>query len=404
MKRVISIIVSLVLVISCFLSFTGCGGSKDSVETEPIALSIVMGVHKHFPKISFTSESIQKSIYNACYSYGDVSTFTVEGVPRPQGDYDITKPDKSITDTKRKQLARQNANSIIYDCSLAAATTEEVDTLSALKLSANALQSSSASRKEMLVYDSGLCTTGLLSQVSNDVLSANTELIIEKLGDIHSLPDLEGVTVKWVGLGVVSGEQSEIPDSYKHKLEELWTAIIVASGGKVEFDRIPVFGDEAEGLPDVSTVAFVQDSLNIDFSDIAAVKDGPIKFGESTIKFVANSAEFINFESAREALTPIAKILIDNPTFNIIVAGTTASAGDGYALSLKRAQACKDILVSMGANPEQIECIGLGSSDNCFHVDDLDKDGRLIEEYAKLNRAIYIFAADSDVAKTIKNT
>ena len=55
----------------------------------------------------------------------------------------------------------------------------------------------------------------------------------------------------------------------------------------------------------------------------------------------------------------------------------------------------------MGANASQIECIGLGSSENCFHIDDLDSNGELIEEYAKLNRAIYIFAADSDVAKTL---
>ncbi len=403
MKRVISVIISLVLAIGCLSSLTGCSGSKESTEAEPLALSIVMGVHKHFPKLSFTSESIQKAIYDACYSYGDVSTFTVEGTPKPQGDYSIKQPDKSITDTKRKQLARHNTNSIIYDCSLAAATTEEVDTLSALRLSANALQASSVSNKEMLVYDSGLCTTGVLSQISNDVLSANPELITEKLEDIHSLPDLKGVTVKWVGLGAVSGEQSEIPDSYKHKLKALWTTIIVASGGKVEFDTTPVYGEEAEGLPDVSTVPFVQDSLNIDFSEVTAVKE-PIKFDESTIKFVADSAEFIDPATAREALTPIAEFLIDNPTFNIIVAGTTASAGDGYTLSFKRAQACKDVLLSMGADVDQIECIGLGSSDNCFHIDDLDSNGKLIEEHAKLNRAIYIFSADSDVAKTIKST
>lgn len=404
MKKAIFIILSIVLVISCLLSLTSCGDSKNSVESVPVALSIVMGAHKHFPKLSFTSENIQKAIYNACYNYGDISTFTVEGVPKLKGDYDISEPDKSITETKRKQLARQNANKIIYDCSLAVATTKEVDTLSAIKLSSNALQASSASRKEMLVYDSGLCTTGLISQASNDVLSVDTELIIEKLRNIHGLPNLEGITVKWFGLATVSGKQAEIPDSYKYKLEELWTAIIVASGGKVEFDKTPICGEEAEGLPDVSTVFFAQDSLNIDFSDVKAIKDGPLKIDESTIKFIADSEKFIEPEAAREVLTPVAKLLIDNPTLNIIVAGTTASAGKGYALSLKRAQACKDILVSMGANCQQIECIGLGSSNNCLHVDDLDSNGNLIEELAKRNRAIYIFAADSDLAKTIKST
>ncbi len=402
MKKTVSIIISIFLIVCSVTMFSGCTGPDDSSVFEPLALSIVMGVHKHFPKPVFTSENVQEPIYEACYSYGDISVFTVEGMPKPHCDYDITEPDKSITDTKRKQLARQNTNSIIYECSRAAATSEETDTLAALILAANSLQASSASDKEMLVYDSGLCTTGLLSQASNDVLSADPELVAEKLGNTHSLPDLSGVTVKWIGLGAVSGEQSEIPDSYKYKLKKLWTAIILASGGEVDFDTSPVYGEEAEGLPDVSTVSFVQDSLDIDFSDTAAVKE-PVRFDESSIKFVADSAEFINPVVAREALMPIAEILADNPTFNIIVAGTTASVGDGYTLSFKRAQACKDILVSMGADGGNIECIGLGSSDNCFHVDDLDSNGELIEEYAKLNRAIYIFAADSDAARNIKS-
>lgn len=407
MKRAIFIIISLILALACLTVFPGCGSNEESAiehtTDEPVSLSIVMGVHKNFPKLSFTAESIQKSIYDACYSYGDVSAFTVEGTPKPHGNYDIEKPDKSITDTKRKQLARQNTNKIINDCSLAAATTEEVDTLAAIKLSADDLQESSASNRQLIVYDSGLCTEGLLSQISNDVLSTDPELIVKKLAEVHSLPNLKGINVKWLGLGCVSGKQSEIPNSYKYKLEKLWTTIITASGGTVEFDKTPIYGEEAEGLPNVSTVSFVQDSLNIDYSDATAV-NAPIKFDESTIKFVGDSDAFIDDVGAKEALSPIADILVANPTFKIIIAGTTASVGDGYALSFKRANACKKILVSMGANDAQIECIGLGSSENCFHVDDLDSNGNLIEEYAKLNRAIYIFAADSDVARIVNGT
>lgn len=251
----------------------------------------------------------------------------------------------------------------------------------------------------MLVYDSGLCTTGLLSQASKDVLSVNPKDVVKKLAELNGLPDLDGITVKWVGLGSVSGEQNDIPGSYVHKLNVLWSEIIAASGGTAEFDSTPVRGEESEGLPDVSKVFFVQDSLNIETSDIQE----PIKFDESTIKFIADSSRFIDENAARAALSPVADILIENPDFKIIIAGTTASVGDGYALSLKRSNACKDILVSIGADETQIECIGLGSSDNGFRVDDLDSNGNLIEEYAKLNRAIYIFAADSDAARSIKS-
>lgn len=399
MKKTLSIIFTLILTVSCMSTLVGCGSA--GLETNPTALSIVMGIHRNFPKLTFTSNNIQSAIYNACYSYGEISTITVEGTPSQCGAYEITKPDKSITDTKRKQLARQNTNSIIYDCSLAKSTTVETDTLSALQLSANALQSSSCSEKQMLIYDSGLCTSGLLDQTSNNVLAADPSIIVEKLSDMHSLPNLNGVKIKWVGLACVSGKQDEIPDSYKHKIETLWSEIIKASGGTVDFDPMPVSGDEADGLPNVSTVAFAKDSLDIDFSANSAMSS-PIKFDEETIKFIADSAEFVDLKAADEALKPIAEMLKDNSDLNIIIAGTTASVGDGYVLSMKRAEACKEALVSMGVNAMQIECIGLGCSENCLHIDDIDSKGHLIEEYAKLNRAIYIFSSTSDTANQIK--
>ena len=399
MKKTLSIIFALILTVSCMSNLVGCGPT--SQETNPTALSIVMGVHQNFPRLTFTSDDIQRPIYNACYSYGEISTVTVEGTPSQCGDFEITKPDKSITDTKRKQLARQNTNSIIYDCSLAKPTTEETDTLAALQLSANSLQSSSCSEKQMLVYDSGLCTSGLLDQTSNNVLAADPSIIVEKLSEMHSLPNLKGIKVKWVGLACVSGKQDDIPDSYKYRIEVLWSEIIKASGGTVDFDPMPISGNEADGLPKVSTVSFVKDSLDIDFSANSAMTS-PIKFDEETIKFRADSERFVDSKAADEALKPVAEILKANSNLNIIIAGTTASVGDGYTLSVKRAEACKDALVSMGANTMQIECIGLGCSENCFHVDDIDSQGHLIEEYAKLNRAIYIFSSTSDTANLIK--
>ena len=402
MKKTISIIISIVLTLACLSTFSGCKNHGDETETlrltdDPLALSIVMGVHGGFPKFMFNSGNTRNAIIEACYSYGNVSTITVEGRPSVRGFFEMLKPDKTISKTKRKQLAVQTANSIIYDCSLAAAKTEETDTLAALQLSAKSLQSSSCSEKQMLIYDSGLCTSGLLNQTKNDVLSSDPVLVVEKLAAVHALPDLHGVTVKWIGLGCVAGDQEEIPDSYKYKVEQLWSEIIKASGGTVEFDRTPITGDEADDLPKVSTVSFVKDSLDIDFS-ASNVMASPIKFDEETIKFKPDSANFANDKAAHKALTPIAKLLKSTPDFNIVIAGTTASVGDGYSLSMKRAQACKDVLVSMGAASKQIKCIGLGSSENCFHVDDLDSNGRLIEEYAKLNRAIYVFSAASDTA------
>lgn len=88
MKKTISIIISIVLLLSCMTALAGCTNNDES---HPLALSIVMGVHRNFPKLTFTSENIQKPIYEACYNYGDISTVTVEGTPCQHGDFEIKK-------------------------------------------------------------------------------------------------------------------------------------------------------------------------------------------------------------------------------------------------------------------------------------------------------------------------
>lgn len=43
-------------------------------------------------------------------------------------------------------------------------------------------------------------------------------------------------------------------------------------------------------------------------------------------------------------------------------------------------------------------CVGLGRAGNCLRVNDLDDRGYLVEEYAKWNRAVFLFLKDSPTA------
>lgn len=407
MKKIISVFTMLTLVFIMICSLTACGGkTKKSFEVssgEPLAVSFVLGMgHSNFPGLGTNAQRIYSKLLDVCTNYGNVSYAVVEGTPEQTDSVPIEKSEKHISETKRREIAKRNANSIFNSFSSLRAKTPEVDTLQTIRLSANILASSGYETKEMVIYDSGLCTTGLLSQLSSNVLATDPEIVVDKLEALHALPELNGVDVTWVGLGCVSGEQQRIPDSYMYALKTLWTLIVERSGGQITFDTTPVTGEEIEGLPHVSVVEFPSDDLGL--GEVVDAGTLIIAFKEDTVKFIGDRADFVDPSAATAALNPVADFLKDNPERKIIIAGTTAKVGtgDGIELSNARAQAVKQVLISSGVQESQMECVGLGCTDNCLRVEDHNSDGSLNEEMAAQNRAIYIVLSDSTTAMSLR--
>lgn len=396
-KNLVSLMIMMVALV---LILTGCG--LNSSESS-VAVSLVLGNHEYFPKINLRAESVYQKIYDAAYSYGDCSIVVVDGNPYVAASYNITKPDANIDNAKRKQISKQNAEQIIADGSNACAKTSEIDTLSAIVASSALLKSSSAEVKEMLVYDSGLSTCGLIDFYSEQLINVEPSLIVERLSELHALPELNGIKIVWTGLGEVCDEQDELSSTYKYNLKNIWKEIIVAAGGEVEFIDVPLSATpKAAELPSCKTIPIIQDTLELSGSNAK-----PIKFDEETIKFLGDQAIFADEEAAQTALQPIADYLRSNANKKILIAGTTASSGSEegcYNLSLARSNACKSVLVNMGVKEKQITTIGLGRSQDCFlRVKDTNKQGFLIEELARLNRAVFVFDYDSVEAKQILN-
>ena len=102
------------------------------------------------------------------------------------------------------------------------------------------MNSSSADVKEMLVYDSGFSTTGLLDFSSENLIEVEPAMIVERLSELHALPNLNGIKIIWTGLGEVCDEQDELSATYKHNLKNIWNEVIVAAGGEVEFIDVPL--------------------------------------------------------------------------------------------------------------------------------------------------------------------
>lgn len=400
MSKIIKRVVLFVSVVVLMILATGCG-SQGSVSSPKISATLVLGRHMNFPEVPIMADSIYDVFYDCAASWGTVSMIAVDGNPQVQCDYRMTRPNKAINREKENQLIKNNVKQIINGASNVQAKCEEIDTLKAITVAGNVLQSDkSSAEKKLLIFDSGLSTTGLLNFTESNLIDASPDIIIDQLNYFHALPDLSGISVTWYGLGEVCGEQCELSSSYKYKLQILWNEILDSAGAKnVVFDKVQFNDRESENLPFCSTVPVVEDCLILSEIEDKTMPD-IIKFDENTsVKFIGDQADFINPGEATQALLPIADYLIKNPNKILCIVGMTATVGgenDGIDLSLQRAKTCYNALLEMGVDSQQLICKGLGHRPNYLRVKDTDENGNLIESEAKKNRAVYFIDTNSD--------
>lgn len=397
MKKILSVLIVSAIVLSSMFMLAGCSGTE-GMPSEPENVAAVFPQHENFPALSLNIPSVSAPIYDACLSYGRVTVTVCDGLPFLVGDYTINKPNANIDSTKRKQLAQQNCDQILLECSTAKAKTAEIDTLSAITQAAKSIQDSSGNRT-LLIYDSGLSTTGLLNFAEQNLIDADPDKIVEQLNGKHYIPDLEGINVVWTGIGQTTGNQTPLTENYKYKLEQLYNAILTAGGATVTFNHEPIQGDEPEGVPECSIVPVVEDSLDIN----GALPD-VVKLDETKISFVSDEASYVSESDAYEALKPIADILVKNTDMKVLIVGSTATDGtiEGCKdLSRLRADKVKNTLIEeLHVNPNQLSTFGAGQNPTPFRVNDFDNNGNLIESEAAKNRAVYIINSDSAVAKS----
>lgn len=375
-------IISLGLVIALIMVlFTGC---KKVPRT---STSLVLGIHEKFPLVSYNNKSIYDSIYNACYSYGDFNAIVIDGNPQICASYEIKSPEKMVDSSKHKSIAEDYTNQVVSSLSSVVAKTPEVDTLQAIIMSANALNESNCEVKKMLIYDSGLSTTGLLNFAEKNIIDADPQIIVERLNELSAIPDLNGIDISWVGLGEVCGNQTRLTTSYKSKLQAIYDAILKAGNAhSIDYDTSPLTNETSDfDFPSVSEVAIPQDSIGDEFEFI--------KFDSKTISFQKDTAEFMDKNAAKQALHDVAEKLMNNKSLNVVLVASTATYGTVNScenLAERRGDAVKQLLVEMGVDESQLRIYALGQAESKLRVDDLDSQGNLISGEAEKNRAVFI--------------
>lgn len=445
------IICSNLLVIGLFMCcLSGCDKILSTPPSEvPTALVVLAGNHCNSKKQDMNIQLIVKQVYEG---FGNIRVIVIDGKPSiirdAEGHISGLIDDKAVKKSKsyykkNKSYWEHNILTPQIEAFLPAldipADDPEVDTLASLYVAANELNSMEASmgkeiKKEILIFDTGLCTSGALNFLDADYfklvkcgvkiqqnaeLKEEVERLINQLYDEAEIPDLDGVIVTWYGLGNVDSPQPPLSNLDIANLQYIWGEILQksnavpsqAGGSDSEYGMFVstnanstinceqpvtpvIYWDEVGRNPNKET------SQESEYDNIS--HEEPPKIPEEKLGFLSDSAQYRSEEEAQKVLYPYASNLINYPAMRVLLVGTTADNdrdGGGQALSLERAKTVKETLTNLGVPDNRIDIIGKGST-SPWHKDEWI-NGEFIESIAKENRAVFILPADSEIAKEL---
>lgn len=404
MKKIIALVLALILVGA---TFTGCSGRVSNEETSNTVY--IVGRHANAQPPAINNSTIESSVQSAIDNNTLLSVIELDGSPSVEKDNRFTfNLKKNVSSTIKKKYVSKMTNKVIETFNNLTPKVAEVDILKAIEIAANELNSSDANTdyaKHIVVYSTGVQTTGLIDMTKFNILSSKETVdeVVEQLSAKQALPNLEGITIDWYNLNQVSGEQKELTAKMKSNNEYLWETLIAKAGGKVDFKSDNATADDRTNYDvGVSVVPVTEDSLNVQEYN----KDSSVVFTTDEIAFKSDSVEFVDEKQASQAVTKIINYMLYNKDYNLLLAASTATVppqNKCESFSKKRAEAVKSLIISRSDNQidsSRITTIGMGY-ENPYHVSDTSKNGSLIDEKAKQNRAVYAMNRDSTEAKQL---
>lgn len=304
------------------------------------------------------------------------------------GRSEIYRTGQFFSDSRNKYGLHSDQQQFLagFDSAVASmrAAEPEVDILAALEEAGTA--AGRPGPGTVVLVDSGLSTSGALDFSQPNVLDAPADDVITFLRNGGQLPDLRGLTVVFIGIGEVARPQQKL-GTRKARLIELWTKIAEAGGAAcVTSVETPRSDDPIDGeVTSVKVVPVPRPPLYVS-NGLTVLPDA----GE--VGFKPGEAVFRDAAAARAVLQPIADQLKADRSYRLLLTGTTARWGprDGQIdLAKRRAEAVKQELDGLGANPDQIETRGLGSYFPQY-VSDNGPGGVLLPGPAQANRAVRV--------------
>ena len=348
----------------------------------------------------------EKELLNASVSNAQLSVIVLDGTPNTFS-YEGELTNKETLFYSQDDYIRQIQCGII----LSPPQEKEVDILSGLENAVEVLRDKAkdGDRKQILVYSSGISTTGTIDFSSMPELIYQTpENVITYAETKINQIDLSDIEVIWYGLGDVADSQ-KISELEKAKLQEIWEAILKKCGAEPTFKKYIAKDNEDERT---IIESYIQENslqvLNRDEYPIVSVANFKkfINLDSSLLEFIGDEDKLVNESDAEKLLKNYAEILQSFQNERIYIIGCTADDGtyEGcYNLSILRANVVKNILVKYGLNPNNLEVFGIGKyqvggNNSVWRNDDSDRT----DANQSLNRKVMILLENSDEGKLFR--
>lgn len=328
-----------------------------------------------------------KTQFTVVIADGEPSQVSKRWVAFQEGDFEVDKQNRIDRTYKSLVTVSRCLNEVGTSTAANALETQpEVDLLKAMQIAADSFEEA-ASHKELFILANGIQTAGQylmqngLAQGESGISSA-----VSALSDASALPDLNGATVHWFGLGVVGGDkQPALNQQSVEAIEAFWTKVITSSNGKIgKIVRSIPFKAPANGSVRTTAIGGLEDACLFTLTE----KDG--------FNFQPDTADFINPNAASAGAESLArKINAAGCVGSLTVTGYAASGvhKDKFqenknkiqALSLERAEAFVELLKGAGVE-QRIKVVGGGKGP----VEDWNPDGSFSEELGQLNRKVVV--------------
>ena len=420
-----------VLAIMFFCVFlTSCSLNDDSKKTNVV---IIAGIHSNSEIMNMCSEKQIKKIFS---DLGEIRVIVADGKPKPAvgtnekyiGQYNeeyITESEETKRNNRHiweRNYLPEQIQSFIEEFKKLEPDDSEVNTLGAILEAVNILNGFSQEEeeevnKEIIIYDTGLCTNGGFSFMDSewaDMLFCDKELkdekiqtMVESLKSKKLMPILSDIQVTWYGIGKTAEPQTELEPNHLDNLKRIWWNILKAAGaippsGKGEYDYF--FQIESQGKTNYSQeVTPIKQHKKKDNEDHPISEIKPTTIPVKKLGFKRESSEFSSEEKAMEVLKPYAKNILLYPNENILLIGTTADPkrnGGSLILSEKRAARVKEYLVKLGVPDNRMKIFGWGAESSLY--DSSEWVGNSFKEnIAEKNRAVHLVPEKSEYAQEL---
>ncbi|HYS40534.1 MAG TPA: OmpA family protein [Pseudonocardiaceae bacterium] len=341
-------------------------------------LTLVVGARANSPRPDMPP-AVVALIQEAALAHQEIHVILLDGVPSVQLNATFN------TNGKNSSIRNQDLNNFVSGISgfVQKLTPQhpQADVLAGLTQAGNLTNNG-----VIVLFDSGLPTTGPLSFTDADMFDAQPGDIVAYLQAQHLTPQLPGDTVDLVGVGDTADPQPVLDQNHRSKLVDLWTAVAKGGGaGCVDDLKTGLSRTSVKTTVPVAVVSPPVPQPPFDCGT-TVLSDG------GNVGFVVGTATLRDEAAAKPLLQRLADKLRSTPNARATLIGTTSSEGSTEAnqtLSEQRAQAIRALLIQLGVDQSRITASGEGEN-GPHHINDVAPDGSLIPAAAAHNRSVIV--------------